>query len=131
MTAISCLRGVWEILTVSPRPEATQDESQSLDFVPGAKLVAYLEGHPTPIAADSANLPPSSAPPPGATLLVPLISEGQLVGLLSLGAPRESKAYSADEVLFVATLADEAAAATRIAQLRRDALVGSLDRGRS
>ena len=118
MTAISWLRGVWEILTVSPRLEAAQDESQSLDFVPDAELVAYLEGHPAPIAADLANLPPSSAPPPGATLLVPLVSQRQLVGLLSLGAPRESKAYSADEVLFVATLADEAAAAARIAQLR-------------
>jgi GAF domain-containing protein len=114
VTAISWLRGVWEILKSSP----PLDVSPPLDLAPDATLIAYLESHSEPIAADSPNLPLTSAPPGGASLLVPLLSQGRLVGLLTLGTPRESKAYSADELTFVATLADEAAAAARIAQLR-------------
>ena len=113
MTAISWLRGVWEILKSSP----PLDVSPPLDMAPDATLIAYLESHSEPIAADSPKLPSGSAPPKGASLLVPFVSQGHLVGLLSLGTPYGSRAYSTDELTFVATLADEAAAAARIAQL--------------
>lgn len=121
MTPIRWLKTVWTILTASPRLEATRDESQSVDFVPDSTLIAYLENNPEPIAADSSSLPSLSAlvrSAADAHLLVPLVSQGRLVGLLSLGTPRGSAAYSSDQVMFVATLADEAAAAATIAQLR-------------
>ena len=79
-------------------------------------LIAYLERNPGPIAADSPKLPSSVAAE--AILLVPLVAQGRLVGLLSLGTPRQAEAYSADDLAFLSTLADESAAAARIAQLR-------------
>ena len=94
------------------------DLAPALDLAPDATLIAYLESHPEPVVADSPNLPWGSAPPEDASLLVPLLSERCLMGLLTLGTPPGSKAYSTEEVLFVATLADEAAAAARIAHLR-------------
>ena len=126
MTAIRWLSAIWHILAASPRPEASRAESRSLEFVPDATLLVYLENHPAPVAADSPDLALGSAPPKGVSLLVPLVSQGRLVGLLTLGAPFRSKAYSAEELVFAATLADEAAAAARIAQLPSGHLVGQL-----
>jgi GAF domain-containing protein len=99
--------------------------------VPDAALIAYMENHPEPIAANSPHLPPTVFASPSFAdvgLLVPLVSESRLVGLLSLGAPRESKAYSADELLFVSTLADAAGAAARIVQLRQRSIAASTSR---
>ena len=53
----------------------------------------------------------------GVTVLVPLVNQGRLVGLLSLGEPASGGSYSRDDLAFLTTLADEAAAAARIAQL--------------
>jgi GAF domain-containing protein len=117
VTPIRWLKAIWAILSANPRLEVSRDQFLSLDFAPHARLIAYLESHPEPVAADSPNLLPSGAPP-GASLLVPLVFEGYLVGLLSLGTPRGSNSYTSDQLMFVATLADEAAAAARIAQLR-------------
>ena len=117
MEAIRWLKAVWDILAASPRQDSSENDSTSIDFVPDAALVTYLENHPEPIAADSANLLPSNALPPDVSLLVPLVSSGRLVGLLTLGAPNGSKTYSSDQLMLVATLAGEAAAAVRIAQL--------------
>jgi GAF domain-containing protein len=116
VTAIRWLKAIWQILAASPSSDGV---SLSLDLVPESALVAYLEQNPEPTAADSPELPPgTSGLSGGVSLLVPLVSEGRLVGLLSLGLPHGSKMYSADELMFIATLADEAAAAARIAQLR-------------
>ena len=116
MTAIRWLKAIWGIVTASPPP---YDVCLSLDFVPESNLVAYLEKNPAPIPADSPKLAPGpSGLSRGVSLLVPLVSQGRLVGLLSLGAPHRSNTYSADDLMFVATFADEAAAAARTAQLR-------------
>ena len=48
---------------------------------------------------------------------MPLVTQGQLVGLLSLGEPAGGGSYSRDDLAFLTTVADEAAAAARIAQL--------------
>jgi len=53
----------------------------------------------------------------GVTVLVPLVNQGRLVGLLSLGEPASGGSYSRDDLAFLATLADEAAAAAKVAQL--------------
>ena len=53
----------------------------------------------------------------GVTVLVPLVNQGRLVGLLSLGEPASGGSYSRDDLAFLTTVADEAAAAARIAQL--------------
>jgi hypothetical protein len=51
------------------------------------------------------------------SLQVPLVAQRQLVGLLSRGAPLTGGTFSPDDLVFLITLADEAAAAVRIVQL--------------
>ena len=48
---------------------------------------------------------------------MPLVAQSQLVGLLSLGAPLTGGGFSPEDLVFLTTLADEAAAAVRIVQL--------------
>ncbi len=55
----------------------------------------------------------------GVILVVPLISSGSLVGLLSLGPRRSERGYSTDDVRLLNSLAGYAAPAMRVGQLVR------------
>ena len=101
------------------------------DIQPDAQLIAYFEQHPTPVVAYLTDLPSPTVPylaAEGVNLLVPLVTQGRLVGLLSLGEPVGGGAYSQDDLAFLTTLADEAAAAARIAQLLARARTDAPDR---
>jgi GAF domain-containing protein len=54
-------------------------------------------------------------------LLVPLVAQGNLVGLLNLGPRAPGGAYSDDDLVFLTTIADEGAAAATIVRLLEDA----------
>jgi serine phosphatase RsbU (regulator of sigma subunit)/anti-sigma regulatory factor (Ser/Thr protein kinase) len=53
----------------------------------------------------------------GVRLVVPLISQGELIGLLNLGARLSEQEYSADDRQLLEKLATQAAPAVRVAQL--------------
>jgi serine phosphatase RsbU (regulator of sigma subunit) len=55
----------------------------------------------------------------GARLVVPLIGQGELVGLLNLGPRRGGRPYSADDRALLGGLASQAAPAVRLTQLVR------------
>jgi len=55
----------------------------------------------------------------GIRISVPLISQGELIGLLNLGARRSEQEYSGDDRRLLANLATQAAPALRVAQLAR------------
>ena len=55
----------------------------------------------------------------GASVVVPLIGQGELVGLLNLGPRRGGRPYSADDRALLGDLASQAAPAVRLAQLVR------------
>jgi serine phosphatase RsbU (regulator of sigma subunit)/anti-sigma regulatory factor (Ser/Thr protein kinase) len=66
----------------------------------------------------------------GVKLSVPLVSQGELIGLLNLG-PRLSEAeYSSDDLHLLGTLATQAAPALRVAQLARQQQVEAAERER-
>jgi serine phosphatase RsbU (regulator of sigma subunit)/anti-sigma regulatory factor (Ser/Thr protein kinase) len=52
----------------------------------------------------------------GVVLTVPLISQGELVGLLNLGPRRSEQEYSSDDYRLIGNLATQAAPALRVAQ---------------
>jgi len=104
----------------SPLPRAEIVTLNQREIAPDEQLIAYFEQHPAPLIADGINLALAAVPflaANGVSLLVPLVTQGRLVGLLSLGEPAGGGAYSRDDLAFLSTLADEAAAAARIAQL--------------
>ena len=117
------LRDLWATLAGRPHPPVPTTEMatlKQLEIAPDEQLIAYLEQHPAPLIADGIDLALPAVPflaANGVSLLVPLVTQGRLVGLLSLGEPAGGGSYSRDDLAFLTTLADEAAAAARIAQL--------------
>ncbi len=55
----------------------------------------------------------------GARLVVPLVSQGELIGLINLGPRLSEQEYSADDRKLLNDLASQAAPAVRVAQLAR------------
>jgi serine phosphatase RsbU (regulator of sigma subunit)/anti-sigma regulatory factor (Ser/Thr protein kinase) len=56
----------------------------------------------------------------GIKLVVPLVSQGELIGLLNLGPRRSEQDYSSDDLHLLNNLATQAAPALRVAQLVRE-----------
>ncbi len=56
----------------------------------------------------------------GVKLVVPLVSQGELIGLLNLGARLSEQEYSADDRKLLGDLATQAAPAVRVAQLVKE-----------
>ena len=114
---------MWATLAGRPHaPVSSEDVStlKQLEIAPDEQLIAYFEQHPAPLIADGIDLALPAVPflaANGVSLLVPLVTQGRLVGLLSLGEPAGGGSYSRDDLAFLTTVADEAAAAARIAQL--------------
>ena len=118
------LRDLWATLAGLPHSQVPSEEDvirlKQLEIVPDEQLIAYFEEHPPPLTADGFDLALAAVPllaANGVSLLVPLVTQGRLVGLLSLGEPAGGGSYSRDDLAFLTTVADEAAAAARIAQL--------------
>lgn len=63
-------------------------------------------------------------------VIVPLISQGELIGLLNLGARRSEQEYSTDDRRLLNTLAAQAAPALRVAQLARQQQAEARERER-
>ena len=83
-------------------------------------LLAYLQSAPGPV--DLANLDLDSQAvrdlrAGGVVLVVPLISQGELIGTLNLGPRLSEQEYSTDDRRLLASLATQAAPAVRVAEL--------------
>ncbi len=66
----------------------------------------------------------------GIALVVPLVTNGELVGLLNVGPRRSEQGYSADDRRLLETLAAHAAPAMRVGQLIRQQQAEMRERGR-
>jgi serine phosphatase RsbU (regulator of sigma subunit) len=93
-----------------------------IDLAANDPLVAFLLSHPaavdiTSLPLDSPGLAALRAA--GVVLVIPLISSGSLVGLLSLGPRRSERGYSSEDKRLLTALAGYAAPAMRVGQLVR------------
>ena len=107
-----------EPTTVSP---ATT--SIAIDIAESDPLLAYLQSAPGPV--DLARLELDSPAvtalrEAGVALVVPLVSQGELIGTLNLGPRLSEQDYSTDDRRLLTTLAAQAAPAIRVAQLVRE-----------
>jgi serine phosphatase RsbU (regulator of sigma subunit) len=113
------------------RPPAPADEAapaQSVVPGPGLELAVddplaeYLLDVAKPVDITSLQLQSEALKvmqEAGVVLVVPLISSGSLIGLLSLGPHRSERSYTTDEVRQLNALAGHAAPAIRVGQLVR------------
>jgi len=107
--------------TVSPRAPAGADEP--VKIAPGDPLLAYLESAGGPVEVDAIDLDSPALQAlrdRGVKLAVPLVSHGELLGVLNLGARRSEQDYSGDDRRLLGQLATQASPALRVAQLVRE-----------
>ncbi len=108
----------------SPAPTRDlENASIALDIAETDPLLAYLQSAPGPV--DLARLELDSPAltalrEAGVALVVPLVSQGELIGTLNLGPRLSEQEYSTDDRRLLSTLAAQAAPAIRVAQLVRE-----------
>ncbi len=106
----------------APAPPAPEPQVLELDISPNDPLVAYLQGSRGPIAIASLEIDSPAVEAmrrAGVELAAPLVSQGELVGMLNLGPRLSGQEYSRDDRKLLEALAAQAAPALQVAQLVR------------
>ena len=114
-------------------PVAAEQPGVAVDIPGTDPLFAYLQSAPGPV--DLARLELSSPAleelrAAGVALVVPLVTQGELIGTLNLGPRLSEQEYSTDDRRLLATLAAQAAPAIRVAQLVREQAAEAAERER-
>ena len=112
-----------EARDLAARTPATPAGALDLDIASNDPLVAYFESASGAIDVDSLELDsPALAAlrATGVKLVVPLVSQGELIGLLNLGSRLSDQDYSTDDRRLLDSLAAQAAPALRVGQLVRE-----------
>jgi serine phosphatase RsbU (regulator of sigma subunit)/anti-sigma regulatory factor (Ser/Thr protein kinase) len=108
-------------MTASARP-ADDDAEPVVHLAPNDPLVAYLQSVKTVVEVDSLTLDSPSVAAlkqSGVKLVVPLINQGEFIGLITLGERLSEQGYSIDDRKLLDSLATQAAPAFRVANLVR------------
>ena len=106
----------------SPVADAPRQDAPEFDIAPNDPILAYLAGVSGVVEVEKLDLDsPALAKmrEAGVKLLVPLVSQGELIGLLNLGPRLSQQEYSADDRKLLSDLATQTAPAVRVAQLVR------------
>jgi serine phosphatase RsbU (regulator of sigma subunit)/anti-sigma regulatory factor (Ser/Thr protein kinase) len=112
---------------------STPGEQADVALSPDDPLLEYLAGIAEPVLVDRIPLDSPGVRAlrqAGISLVVPLVTSGELVGLLNLGPRRSEREYSTDDRRLLQDLATHAAPAVRVAQLVREQEAEALARQR-
>lgn len=110
-----------EIVAVAPKP-APQIVTPAVDIAPNDPLLAYIQSTSGPIEIDKLTLDSPAVQAlreAGVKLTIPLVSQGELMGLINLGSRLSEQEYSTDDRRLLGDLATQSAPAVRVAQLVR------------
>src|ERR687893_1327348 len=102
--------------------EQEQEAAPQLQIAPNDPIVAYLASASGVVEIDKLDLhSPALDAMKSAQIkvVVPLVSQGELIGLLNLGPRLSQQEYSADDRKLLSDLATQTAPAVRVAQLVR------------
>lgn len=97
-----------------------QSISQAMDIAPNDPIVAYFLSSPGAVETDRLQLDSPTLrelKAAGVKLTIPLVSQGELVGLINLGGRLSEQDYSSYDKGLLNSLATQAAPALRVAQL--------------
>ncbi len=102
-----------------------------LDIAPNDPLLAYIRQNPAVFDAAQLKLDsPAVAAMRQAGVRLPLVSQGELIGLINLGQRLSDQEYSSDDYRLMNDLATQAAPALRIAQLVQQQKLEAVERER-
>jgi serine phosphatase RsbU (regulator of sigma subunit)/anti-sigma regulatory factor (Ser/Thr protein kinase) len=102
---------------------AVQTETPAIDIAPNDPVLAYFQSSPEPVHVDLLKIDSPGVQAlrdAGVKVVVPLVTQGELIGLLNLGERLSEQEYSADDRKLLENLAGQAAPALRVAQLVRE-----------
>lgn len=107
-----------------PAPRVASRVAPSpVDIAPNDPLVAYFLSTPGAVELERLHIDSPALDAlraAGVRLAIPLVSQGELIGLLNLGPRLSQQDYSSDDKSLLNTLATQAAPAVRVAQLVRE-----------
>ena len=113
--------------------ETAAMDSIAVDIPESDPLLAYLQSAPGPVEVAKLELDSPAVTAlreAGVALIVPLVSQGELIGTLNLGPRLSEQEYSTDDRRLLTTLAAQAAPAIRVAQLVREQAAEAAERER-
>jgi serine phosphatase RsbU (regulator of sigma subunit)/anti-sigma regulatory factor (Ser/Thr protein kinase) len=100
----------------------TAGSQPAVEIAENDPVLAYLQSAPGPVDLDQLQLDSPAVRElraAGVQLVVPLVSQGELIGTLNLGPRLSEQDYSSDDRRLLDNLAGQAAPALRVAQLVR------------
>src|SRR5215467_2550129 len=112
-----------QVIQAAGQLELRQEASSPIDISPNDPIIAYFLSAPGALEIDKLHLDSSalqSLKAAGVKISIPLVSQGELVGLLNLGPRLSEQDYSTDDRGLLNTLATQSAPAVRVAQLVQD-----------
>lgn len=138
------IRKYWDSLVGKPEEERDDAETLTLErpyqelapeveIAPDDPLLAYFLNSPGVTEIDRLNLKSPALErliEAGVRVAVPLVSQGELIGVLYLGPRLSEQEYSADDRRLLNNLATQAAPALRVAQLVRQQQAEARERER-
>src|SRR5581483_11236635 len=107
---------------VQAAPTEQELDVRPIEISPNDPIVAYFQSAPGAVDLDELELESPALEAlrnAGVKLAVPLVSQGELVGLLNLGPRLSDQDYSSDDRKLLDSLAAQAAPALQVAQLVR------------
>jgi serine phosphatase RsbU (regulator of sigma subunit)/anti-sigma regulatory factor (Ser/Thr protein kinase) len=113
--------------------EGTAAESASVEIAPNDPLLAYLQSAGGAVELDRLDLDSPAVRAlraAGVALVVPLVSQGELIGTLNLGPRLSDQQYSTDDKKLLDNLAAQAAPALQVAELVRTQAAAAASRER-
>src|SRR5688500_15107823 len=112
-------------VAAAPRPAERErlTDVAPIDIAPNDPAISYFQSAGGAVALDDLQLDSPAVREmraAGIKIVVPLISQGELIGLLNLGPRLSEQEYSSDDRQLLEKLAAQAAPAVRVAQLVRE-----------
>ena len=105
----------------------------ALELAPNDPLIAYFQRAPYVVEIDKLDIPSPALRAlraAGVQVAIPLVSQGELTGLLNLGPRLSGQDYSADDRKLLEDLATQVTPALRVAQLVRQQQIEAQTRER-
>ncbi len=106
-----------------PGAGAPPEQEVPVEIAPNDPLLAYFQSASEAVDIDALDLDSSALrelKAAGVKLAVPLVSQGELIGVLNLGPRLSEQDYSSDDRKLLDNLAAQAAPALRVGQLVRE-----------
>jgi serine phosphatase RsbU (regulator of sigma subunit)/anti-sigma regulatory factor (Ser/Thr protein kinase) len=122
-----------QVIKTSNMLEPQQGISVPVDIAPNDPIIAYFLSAPGAVEIDRLHFDSPALKllrAAGVKLSIPLVSQGELVGLLNLGPRLSEQDYSTDDRVLLNSLAIQAAPAIRVAQMVREHQVAARERER-